>query len=265
MYAKGNVELLNTTGIAIIGSRCCSKDGIKIAKKFARELSMQGLTIISGLAKGIDAAAHEGALEVGGNTIAVLGNGFNNIFPSENERLFKEVVKKGVAITEYPENEKARSKYFIERNRIVSGLSIGVLVVEAAHRSGTSVTAAMARCQQKEVFCIPHAINDRHGVGTNRLIAKGAKLVTNIEEIMEEFSYLNYDENKKVNLEKIVKHNVKKEYQEIYDVIKFEPITKEEICYKTKKSIREVNVTISILEMEGYVKKVASGYVCNID
>ncbi len=260
LYTVGNKELLNTYAIAIIGSRACSREGRELAKKFARELAIQKITIVSGMAKGIDRAAHEGALEVGGNTIAVLGNGLNRIFPKENMDLFREIAEKGLVITEYSENEYAESEKFLQRNRIVSGLSLGVLVIEAAYRSGTSVTAALAKKQGREIFCIPHNINDRHGVGTNKLISRGAKLVTNVEEIIEEFSFLEYDKNKTVNLERLVKPKVKKEYQEIYDVIGFIPIEAEEICYKTKKEIREVNSTLLMLEIEGYIEKVAGGY-----
>ena len=262
LYTLGNESLLNTYSIAIIGSRACSKDGKELAKKFARELAMQGITIVSGMAKGIDRAAHEGALEVGGNTIAVLGNGLNKIFPKENMDLFKEISKRGIVITEYEENEIAQSKNFLRRNRIVSGLSLGVLVIEAAYRSGTSVTASLAKKQGREIFCIPHNINDKHGIGTNKLISRGAKLITNTREIIEEFSFLKYDENKANNLERVIRRKVKQEYQEIYDMIGFKPIEKEEICYKTKKQMSEVNSTLLMLELEGYIKKVEGGYEC---
>ena len=188
----GKKELINTYGIAIVGSRKCSNEGKNIARLFAKELSKQGLTIISGLAKGIDTAAHEGALEIGGNTIAVLGNGFNCLFPESNEKLYKEIFKKGLVISEYDKNEEAKPKYFLERNRIVSGVSIGILVIEARYRSGTISTATLARKQGKEVFCTPHAINNKCGLGNNYLITKGAKLVTSVKEIMDEFPYLKY-------------------------------------------------------------------------
>ena len=262
LYTLGNVDLLNTSSISIIGSRSCSEEGKNIAKKFASELALQGITVISGLAKGIDRAAHEGALEVGGNTIAVLGNGFNHIFPKENKGLFKEIADKGLIITEYPVNEKARSEYFLKRNRIVSGLSLGVLVIEAAYRSGTSVTASLAKSQGKEIFCIPHAINDKHGVGTNRLIARGAKLVTKTKEIIDEFSFLEYDETKQMT---VVRPKVKKEYKKVFDAVGLTPTEKEEICYKSKTNIKEVNSILLMLEIEGYVEKVAGGYKCVVN
>lgn len=261
IYTEGNVNLLNTYGIAIIGSRKCSKEGIEIAKKYARELALHGITIISGLAEGIDTAAHIGALEVEGKTIAVLGNGFNNIFPQANEKLFKKIAEKGLVVTEYPENEKAKSEYFLRRNRIVSALSIGVLIIEAKHRSGTSVTARLAKQQGKEIFCIPHAINDRNGIGTNRLIKNGAKLVTETRDIIENFYFLKYDETKIKNL-KTHKPKLESRYQQVFNKIGDTPIEKEELCYKTKKDISEINEILLVLELKGYIRKVGGGYKC---
>lgn len=165
LYVEGNKGILNTNSISIIGSRSCSNEGIGIAKKFARELAEQNITVISGMAVGIDTAAHMGALEAGGLTIAVLGGGFKHIFPKENIGLFHKIIENGGAIiTEYPPNKNVISKQFLERNRIVSGLSLGTLVVEAAFRSGTSVTAALAKSQGKKVFCVPHEMDNIHGV-----------------------------------------------------------------------------------------------------
>ena len=142
LYLKGNMKLLSTTGIAIIGSRSCTKYGEKMARKFSEELSLHGLTIISGMAKGIDSFAHIGSIETTGNTIAVIPSGFNNIYPKENIELYNEILNNnGLVITEYEEKEEATSKRFLERNRIVSGLAIGTLVIEGGFRSGTSVTA----------------------------------------------------------------------------------------------------------------------------
>ena len=149
------------------------------------------------MAIGIDSAAHRGTLKAKGKTIAVLGSGFNNIFPKENINLYNEIIKNdGLVITEYEPNIEPSSNRFLERNRIVSGLSIGILVVEAAHRSGTSVTARLASEQEKKVFVLPHEIGDIHGVGTNRLIRNGAILVTSPREIIEEFEFLEYKELK---------------------------------------------------------------------
>lgn len=162
---EGNKEILNSKSISIIGSRACSEEGRKIARIFARDISYQNLTIVSGMAVGIDTAAHIGTLDAGGHTIAVLGCGFKNIFPPQNTQLFHRIIKNGGAvISEYSPNTPAKSQFFLERNRIVSGLSIGILVIEAAYRSGTSVTAAIAKRQNKKVFCVPHEMDNYHGV-----------------------------------------------------------------------------------------------------
>jgi len=254
LYVLGNQENLNKKGIAIIGSRVCTEEGKDIAKKFAFKLSQMGLCIISGMAKGIDTSAHIGALEAGGETIAVLGAGFNHIFPKENKGLFKEIINKnGAIITEYPENTKTCSKGFIQRNRIVSGLSDAVLVIEAKHRSGTSITAEFAIKQGKTVFCIPHSLNQKEGIGTNRLLQKGAKLVTCPEDIQK---YLKLKEIKTSKRERIA-INIPKEYEEIYNEIPNEAINIEEICRKLKKDIKDISYILTMLEIEGYICSMA--------
>ena len=156
LYVEGNIENLYSPCLAIIGSRNCTEYGEKWCKHFVKELVKYGITIVSGMALGIDSIAHKTALKYGGKTIAVLPCGFSNIYPKQNTELYKNILNNnGTVITEYDLNTKAKYNYFLERNRIVSGLSMGVLVVEAAHRSGTSVTARLAIMQKRDVFCIP--------------------------------------------------------------------------------------------------------------
>ena len=163
LYVIGKTDLLNYKSIAIIGSRKASDEGKKIAQKFATELSCIGLTIISGLAKGIDSQAHIGAYNKKGKTIAVLPSGFNNIFPEENIDLAKKIlINGGLLISEYPPETIEQSSNFLARNRIISGLSTGLLIVESAFRSGTSVTAKYAKSQNKPIFAIPHEISNPH-------------------------------------------------------------------------------------------------------
>lgn len=268
LYIEGNIDLLKTNIISIIGSRACSENGKKLAQKFTRELVYQGLTITSGMAVGIDTIAHKTTLEENGQTIAVLGNGLKNIFPEENIELYQQIIKKdGLVVTEYPPKEKAKSQNFLERNRIVSGLALGILVIEAAYRSGTSVTAKLALEQGKKVFSIPHELDDIHGVGTNRLIKKGAKIVTTTEDIINEFSLLQYkvppkEEAKKLECRKICNN---KEYDKIYQLITEEPNSLEEICKKSNKSMSEINNILLMLEIEGYIEKIAGGYVCILE
>lgn len=284
--------------ISIVGSRSCTENGKILAYKFSYELSQCGISVASGLAVGIDTFAHLGSYNQKGKTIAVLGCGFNHIFPKENINLYKQILDNdGLIISEYPPDTKHQSKYFLQRNRIVSGLSLGVLIIEATARSGTSVTARLANLQERKVFAIPHEIWNSHGVGTNRLIKDGAIAVTEIDDILLEFENLkdltnndiqrvelsnfsielnsfnnnlynsnldlqvsNTDFESSKSLERKTCKNAK--LKSVYDLISTTPISINEICKKTSKSISEVSNILFSLELEGYIKKVAGGYVC---
>lgn len=280
LYLEGNTELLKQNIISIVGSRNCTQNGEKLAKKFASELTMQKITIASGMAKGIDSAAHIGTMEAGGKTIAVLGNGFNHIFPKENIELYKEIIREGgLIVSEYPPDTEAKSNLFLERNRIVSGLSIGVLVVEAAHRSGTSVTAKLAESQGRKVFVLPHEIDDKYGVGTNNLIKKGAILITSTRDIINNFKFLRYIELENasmVNTDKNIKNKIQEQKinktlevrltnkieKEVYMLIKNGNKEVNEIAKKSNKSISEITNALLMLELDGAIKKIAGGYKC---
>ena len=213
---------------------------------------------------GIDSIAHIKTLEEKGKTIAVLGCGFNNIFPKENEGLFKKIIDSGgLIISEYEPKVEATSEKFLERNRIVSGIALGVLVIESAHRSGTSVTARIAKEQGKKVMAIPHGIYEKTGVGNNRLIKNQiAVMVRTTKDIIDEISevqYIDYKENVELNanVKKVCLNN---EYNEVYQFISEIPCTVNEIYKKTNKSISEINNILLMLELEGYIEKVARGY-----
>lgn len=261
LYVVGDVTLLKEKCMSIIGSRVCTPKGAEIAEDFAKKLSKRKICIVSGMAKGIDTSAHIGALKAGGRTIAVLGGGFNHIFPKENKNLFLEIIKNGGAVvSEYAENVSTSSQGFIQRNRIVSGLSMGVLVVEAKTRSGTSITADFARRQGKKVFCIAHGIEEKEGIGTNRLIKNGAKLVTCVDDILKELK-INSEKNVDNKQEKTIEIvNIPKEYEEVYKSITKEPISIDEICKKTKLEISEVNYKLTMLELEGYIEKLPGNF-----
>ena len=293
-----------------------------MAYKFSYELSQLGITVASGLAIGIDTFAHLGSYNQKGKTIAVLGCGFNQIFPNENIGLYKKILDNdGLIISEYPPDTRHQSKYFLQRNRIVSGLSLGVLVIEATARSGTSVTARLATLQGRKVFAVPHEIWNSHGVGTTRLIKNGAITITETDDILLEFENLKdltnndfqrvdlpnfsiklndfnihpYNSNcglevlnidssnsdlqisnidslnndlqvsnaifkSSKSLEKKICKDSK--LQCVYDLISTTPISINEICKKTSKSISDVSNILFSLELEGYIKKVAGGYVC---
>ncbi len=229
---------------------------------------MQGLVVASGMAKGIDTAAHIGTMEVDGKTIAVLGNGFNHIFPEENIELYKNIIKRGgLIVSEYPPETKASSNLFLERNRIVSGLSIGTLVVEAAYRSGTSVTAKLAKDQGRKVFVLPHEIGNKYGVGTNNLIKRGAILVTSTKDIIDKYNFLKFLDFKYIETEQKIKQNLElkiknKAEKEVYILIKNGIKEVNEIAKKSNKSISEITNILLMLELDGVIKKIAGGYKC---
>ncbi len=188
IFAKGDISLLNSKSIAIVGSREPSKYGIYVAEKFSKELSKEGITIVSGLARGIDTFAHVGALSSFGKTIAVLGSGIDIVYPKENAKYYREISEKGLIISEYIVGTAPESKNFPQRNRIISGLSDGVLVVEARKNSGTMITTDFALEQGKELYVIPGNITSNLSAGTNNLIKEGAKLITDVYEILEDLN-----------------------------------------------------------------------------
>lgn len=258
LYLEGNIKLLNVPGIAIIGSRECTKYGEKMAKEFAKNLSLYGLTIISGMAKGIDSFAHIGCIGTTGNTIAVLPSGLNNIYPQENKKLFKDILENdGLIITEYEENEEANSKKFLERNRIVSGLAIGTLVVEGGHRSGTSVTAKLTKNQEKNIFCIPSSLENRKGITPNKLIKEGAFLVTEVEDIISKYPELELKKtevNKKYNTKFGKEVFVNEEFKIVYNCLDNEEVTHiNEISKKLNLNINEVSYKLMMMELEDLV------------
>lgn len=214
---------------------------------------------------GIDTAAHIGALEENGKTIAVLGSSLTNIFPKENIKLFNEIIEKGgLVISEYPPLTEASSKRFLERNRLVSAISIGVLVIEAAYRSGTSVTCKYAFEQGKDVFCIPHSLNDKHGVGTNNILKKGGILVTSVRDIINKYDFLTYKEEpqtaKAEYKDDIEKKKINKKYIDVYNALIGPPLQINQICNILNKPINEVNNALFMLELGGLVKKTKYGY-----
>ena len=191
LYALGNVTILNQKGIAVVGSRKATEYGKKVALKISKELSEKGFHIISGLAKGIDSYAHIGNITSGSSsrTIAVLGSGIDNIYPKENRNLAIKIINTGgCIISEYPIGSEIQPKNFPERNRIISGLSKGVIIVEATEKSGALITADFALEQGRDVFAVPGNIFSDNSFGVNELIKQGAKLVTCLQDILEEIN-----------------------------------------------------------------------------
>ncbi len=230
LYINGNLDILNSNCIAIVGSRKNTKYGEKWCKKFAQEFIKYNLTIVSGMALGIDKIAHKTAIKNGGKTIAVLPSGLENIYPEENLELYNEIILNGgCVISEYEPKINASSKNFLERNRIVSGLSLGTVVIEAAYRSGTSVTAKIAKEQGRDVFCIPGSLDNPKSIGTNNLIKEFAKIVTSPKDVINNYNFLHKIE---VNSNTLVKEQIPEEYKKIYSLITDMPININDIAKK---------------------------------
>jgi DNA processing protein len=186
LYVKGKIMPADRFAVAVVGSRRASFYGLENAGRFACELSAKGFTVVSGMARGIDTAAHRGALKSAGRTIAVIGSGFGNIYPRENEKLAEEIAASGAVISEFPVAAKPLPQHFPQRNRVISGLSLGVLVVEAARNSGALITADFGLEQGREVFSLPGKVDAANSFGTHSLIKQGAKLVSSVDDILEE-------------------------------------------------------------------------------
>jgi DNA processing protein len=188
LYLKGDAAVLAEPGISIVGSRAASSYGLRMAETLAGQLARLGITVVSGLAQGIDTAAHRGALKGGGRTVAVLGCGLDQIYPPENRDLYNAIPTRGALVSEYPLGTRPDAFRFPARNRIISGLSRGVVVVEATGKSGSLITANLALEQGREVFAVPGQADSLKSTGCHRLLQEGAKLVTSIADIVGEFS-----------------------------------------------------------------------------
>lgn len=186
LYYRGNLDLLQQPQLAIVGSRRCSKQGLNNARLFSRELTATGFAICSGMALGIDSEAHRACLALEGATIAVLGTGVDKIYPRQNAKLYEDIAQYGLLISELPPTAPARKSHFPRRNRIISGLSLGVIVVEADIKSGSLITARLALEQNREVFALPGSIHNQSSRGCHEIIRQGAKLTETTEHILEE-------------------------------------------------------------------------------
>lgn len=254
IYVQGDYTLLNKDSIAIVGSRNCTSYGRKYAFEFAEQLSKNNICIVSGLATGIDGEAHLGSINQRGRTIAVIGSGFEHIFPEEHVNLYNQLLKcGGCIVSEYEPSRKADLTTFPQRNRIISGLAMGTLVVEAGYRSGSSITAKYTIEEQKPLFCIPSNIDSKQGVGTNRLLKQGAVLVTSPKDILE-FYILPEEQENEIKMPE--------QYQKIYKYLQYKALNINDISRKANINIQELNSIISLMEIDGYVKTMPGNSVC---
>lgn len=252
LYIKGNFKAEDEFSLAVVGSRRTSQYGIRVALDLVSKLSTAGLTIVSGLAKGIDTLAHKAALEAGGRTIAVIGSGINrkNIYPPANKNLADRITENGVVISEYPFGTEAMPFHFPARNRIISGLSKGTLVVEAAEKSGALLTARHALEQNRQIFAIPGDIYSLTSVGPNNLIKIGAKLVNSYQDILEELNLETL--NEQVKTRQIAPDT--KEEALILEIISDQSLHIDKIVIKTKLDTATVSSTLTLMEMKGKVR-----------
>ena len=257
LFVRGNVALLTLPQIAIVGSRNPSTSGKDTAFEFAKSLSHCGFVITSGLALGIDAASHQGALSVGGFTIAVAGTGLDRVYPARHKDLATEIVNKGAMVSEFPPGTTAKANHFPRRNRIISGLSQGLLVVEAAKQSGSLITARMALEQNREVFAIPGSIHNPLARGCNALIREGAKLVETTQDILEELNQYNQQvENLPIEP---MQSMLDLEQQTLLNRVMFSPTSIDELVTESGAAVEIISSMLLILELQGYLEATAGG------
>jgi DNA processing protein len=257
IYVKGDASILDgncAPMVSVVGSRKFSAYGAQTAQTLARDLAHSGITVVSGMALGIDTFAHCGAMEAGGKTIAVLGNSLDdeNIYPKHNFNLSREIAESGLLISDYPVETKAGELTFPARNRIIAGLSLGTVVVEAGEASGALITAEMALEYNREVFAVPGPIFSPQSVGTNNLLKKGAKVVTSVKDILEELN-LGTDTLPAAIFSKIPET---KEEEILLKVLGSEPLHIDNISKISKLGTVTVASTLSLMEIKGWTKNI---------
>ena len=274
LFVLGNADLLNDPQIAIVGSRNPTQGGKENARAFAAHLANNGLSITSGLAVGIDAYGHEGALEAGGHTLAVVGNGLDIIYPQRNRKLAERIAQQGAILSEFPIGTAALPQHFPRRNRIISAMSFGVLVVEATLQSGTLVTARHAMEQGREVFAIPGSIHNPLARGCHHLIRQGAKLVETAADILEEIApqlnaWLQLDKSTSSTPQQLsynsadewqLLENLDPEYAQVLEALGYEALPIDQIILNTGLTAEAVSSILLMLELQGFVAACGGGH-----
>ena len=266
LYVDGNADILHLPAIAIVGSRNPSKGGERNAFEFAQHLASVGFTIVSGLAQGIDTAAHRGALAAGGRTIALLGHGIDRIYPAANKALAEEIAASGALISEFPLGTHPQRELFPQRNRLISGLSLGTLVVEAARRSGSLITARLAGEQGREVFALPGSIHNPMARGCHQLIRQGAKLVETGDDIIAELAPLagqilqiTMESTSNDSSPATAPEELDAEYVQLRSYIGHDPIGIDELAQNSGLTIDQVSSMLLILELHGEIESLSGG------
>ena len=262
LYVIGNIDSLHLPALAIVGSRNPTRGGRQNAYEFARHLGASGFCIVSGLAQGIDAAAHEGALHGGAMTVAFLGHGMDRIYPAVNQGLAQRIAGSGALCSEYPLGSPPRKEHFPRRNRLISGMSLGTLVVEAARRSGSLISARLASEQGREIFAIPGSIHNPLSRGCHQLIRQGAKLVESADDIVSELGPMVGHLMQKAEVavsETPVAEKHDKDYALLLKTLSYDPATADEIAEHSGLTIDQVSSMLLILELEEKVDAQAGG------
>ncbi len=260
LYCSGNIDLLEHPQVAIVGSRNCTPGGAKTAMEFAAFLAESGLTITSGMATGIDTQAHKGALSRGGNTIAVTGTGLDRIYPSGNRQLAYDIHEQGLLVTEFPLGTGPRSENFPRRNRIISGLCVATLVVEATIRSGSLITAHQALEQGREVFAIPGSIHNPQARGCHQLIREGARLVNQASEIIDELgSLLGFIAERQQQTNNNVDSPLDPEIINLLDIIGYDPISPDTLVERSGLTIDKLSSMLLLLELNNRIQSASGG------
>jgi DNA processing protein len=260
LYALGNIELLHRPQIAVVGSRQPTAAGRSLAARIAKDLAAAGLVITSGLARGVDAAAHEAALAAGGTTIAVCGTGLDRCYPAQNRALSERIARDGLLLSEFPPGTPPRAAHFPQRNRIISGLARGVVVVEAAADSGSLITARHALAQGREVFAIPGSPLNPLAAGCLELLRQGATLVRGAMDILPEIA-VKIEGNVQPHQQLVLPieagsstSRLDKDYEMLLDALGFEPSTVDDLVERTGLGPGSVASMLLILELEGRVE-----------
>ncbi len=263
LFVRGAIEPCDALAVAVVGSRHATRYGLEQAERLAASLSRAGLTIISGLARGIDAAAHRGALAAGGRTLAVLGSGVLNIYPPEHHGLAGEVVSHGAVISESPPRAAPASGAFPQRNRLISGMSLGVIVVEAALQSGALITARHAMEQGREVFAVPGPVDNRMSRGCHQLIRDGARLVETADDVLEELGPLVAAATRRdgVAVHHPAELLLNETEQQVLAAVGPSPTPIDEVIAASKLATPQVLSTLSVLEMRRLVRRVSGNLV----
>ena len=257
LYVKGNILTDDDKAVAIVGSRSASEYGRRVARDLARGLASLGFTVVSGMARGIDGSAHESALQAGGRTIAVLGSGVERAYPAEHEMLYRRIGENGAVLSELPIGTRPLAFNFPARNRLISGLSLGVVVVEATEKSGSLITATLAVEQGREVFAVPGEVGSSRSRGAHRLIRQGAKLVESVDDIIEEIApqLLDRTGSATQRAPRVLPQNASDAARTIFALLQENTLQVDQVIERTGMSAAQVLETLLDLELQGLLRQ----------